>query len=647
MKLATVTSSLPELEELVPLLRDLYFEGSIELLCLVNSEQEAALNAIPAIHRRLREYAPQPLDREVRLKDKALVEAARNALLEERPDMVLWPTETFLKQALKATLKQTGIGEYQLGQDSETSLSRIVQNLITIDHSAQPIATGTVAAKEFLEPHWERLENQLKSPCLLQTTPQLLKECRSRLPDIEFHTEPSSDEYPCGLSLLEASFSEKPRETYRELTSLCASVLSLEPVNSPLAGARWNLCYGPYDNEFALAAPELDLRNELPEGHKTVIWDQRCGHAGPHAPPHPDGKYPAFFSHWPHPENDWTERYALPDGETLKIVFADSGNVAGSVLHHCHAVNSFTSSEAWAITGDPHPFIGPRTSNERVYFLSQNPDSAQIEKVLREADCVVFFEDDDEHSQAWPFPMADFLNDTPCVHLYIGYRVHARTPRLARPGRLILTPLPHLLRMYPGSSFYAGFPPHLDEAEESTEPLSAVDGVCRFLHTPSLPHWTTSRYPYHKDTEAYLEAARELKREFGKKVEFHQVGGWSHREVVRARQLCDVTFNQLRGFHGLSGDEAMMLGRPCVQSFDQFNINRHLEYWGLEVEFPWLTCGRDNLADTFRKLVNEPAFRTETGEASRRFMRKYFSPRKGILPLLFHCYRAVRGEVSV
>ena len=123
MKLATVTSSLPELEELVPLLRDLYFEGSIELLCLVNSEQEAALNAIPAIHRRLREYAPQPLDREVRLKDKALVEAARNALLEERPDMVLWPTETFLKQALKATLKQTGIGEYQLGQDSETSLS--------------------------------------------------------------------------------------------------------------------------------------------------------------------------------------------------------------------------------------------------------------------------------------------------------------------------------------------------------------------------------------------------------------------------------------------------------------------------------------------------------------------------------------------
>ena len=51
MKLATVTSSLPELEELVPLLRDLYFEGSIELLCLVNSEQEAALNAIPAIHR--------------------------------------------------------------------------------------------------------------------------------------------------------------------------------------------------------------------------------------------------------------------------------------------------------------------------------------------------------------------------------------------------------------------------------------------------------------------------------------------------------------------------------------------------------------------------------------------------------------------
>lgn len=645
MKLATLTSNPRELQELLPLMRELYFHGELELISFVNTEAEASSNSLLSTHRRLREYLNPALELDVVLQEKLLLEACRNALQEERPDAILWPSQTYLKGALNTVIRQYGIAEYQLGQRPETNLEDVVGHLRALALATEPVAPGLVKADVALAPHWETLGGLLKSPCLLFTTPALEKVCREKFPAIEFHREPAGEVFPCGLSLFDACFSERPGDRFQKLTENCREVFSLEPVNSPLAGARFNLGYGLYDNEFALAEAELDLKTQFPATHQTEVWASRKGNAGPHSPPHPDGKYPLFFSRWPVHKTDWTERYALPAGERLRIVFADSGNVAGSALHHADAVNRFTESRAWAVTGAPHPFIGPPKSDEHTLFLSQNPDLSYLKEVLTSADCVVFFEDDDEESPAWSFPMKEYIREAAVVHLYIGYRVHAKTPKLTRPGRLILTPLPHLLKMYPSAEFYAGFAPHLEEAEQETAPLSARDGVCRFLHTPSLPHWTTTRYPYHKDTEAFFRAARRLKAKYGAKVEFHQVGGWSHREVVAARLASDVTFNQLRGFHGLSGDEAMMLGRPCVQAFDQFNINRHLEYWGLDADFPWLTCERENLEKTFETLLLEPDLRREIGSHSREFMRKYFSPRKGILPLLFHCYRAKRGRL--
>jgi len=643
VKLATLTTSIEQLKELTPLLRDIYFGSKLEVLCLVTTSQEADFKAVPACHRRLREYAEPPLEAGQKLKEKSLIQAARRAVLEERPDLILWPTESFLKGALHRLLRELGVGEYELGQMPESELSRILGNFRTIDLSVEPLTHRTVKAADFLEPHWEKLGSVLESPCLLDTTPQLERECRRRFPHIEFHTEPGGGNFPTGLSLLSSTFSEHPGAEIDRLRDRCGNVVSLEPVNSPLGGARYNFSYRDYDNEFALHPPEMDLWKQFPPDHEAQVWEPRNGSSGPHPPPHPDGNYPAFFCRWPSSGEEWHERFELPEGESLRVVFADSGNVAGSVLHHTEAVNRFTGSEAWAVARSPHPFIGPKQPTERVFFVEQGP-SQELTEVLRKADCIVFFEDDDENSPSWGFPFHEHVSQAAKLHLYIGYRVHQKTPHLTRPGRTILTPLPHILKMYPGSRFYAGFPPPgpLEEAVEA--PRSESDGICRFLHTPSMPHWTTSRYPYHKDTEAFLEAARSLKAKHGSKVQFHQIAGWTHSEVLKARRECDVTFNQLRGFHGLSGDEAMMLGRPCVQAFDQININRHREYWGLQVDFPWVTTRREELPEVLEELLLDRRRREKIGEQSRQFMRKYFSPEKGILPLLYHCYRAVRGR---
>jgi len=224
--------------------------------------------------------------------------------------------------------------------------------------------------------------------------------------------------------------------------------------------------------------------------------------------------------------------------------------------------------------------------------------------------------------------------------------VHADVVRMQRPGRTILTPLPHLLRMFPTAHFYAGFPPATLDDIELRPPLSAGDGRLRVLQTPSLPHKTTHRYYYHKDTDCYLEAAQALRARHPE-WEFWQLGGLPHRQILEARLDCDLTFNQLRGYHGLSGDEAMYLERPMIQAFDQFNINRHREYWGLDVDFPWINSTPTTLAEDIERLLLEPEERLRRGREGRQFMLDYFSPKAGIQPLVWYANRAIAQKERI
>ncbi len=648
VKVLCLTTSLSQLESLVGPLRQFYFGGAVDGLAVVYSPAEFGLKANPWITRRLREFSPTPLEDD-ELKPSEIVEAARCAILQERPELVLFPFDSQLKEALLPTLKEAGIGHLSLESQHVRDTVALVAELRNAKAQCSARPRRGQDAKALMQEHWTRLGETLRDiegPCLLLGNHILAQECQARFPHIDFHLQPAQDKYPYGLSLFALSYLDRPETALELLRNRCSDSLLLEPVNTQMAGSRTTFRYNDYDNEFAFVPAEEDLREVLGSGQSTEVWTHRRGQAGPHPLPSPDGHTPLFASslHSP-PTSSWVDRYRIPTGERLKIVFADSGNVAGSVLHHSRAINDFTDSQAWALTLAPHPLIGRQDSDAHTFFLQETGGvpTAEQQAVLREADVFVFFEDDDELSPAWPFSLQDLVGDKPTVHLYIGYRVHQRSARLQRPGRRILSPLPHLLKMYPQAHFYAGFPPQETLELPLKPPLSEKDGICRVLHTPSVPHWTTARYPYHKDTEVFLRAAQTLKSRFGSKVEFHQVGGWSQSEVLAARQACDITFNQLRGFHGLSGDEAMLLERPCIQAFDRSNINRHHEYWGLDADFPWVTTTSQGLESALEQLITDPARRSEIGRKSRAFMLKYFSPQEGILPLLFHCYQAVKG----
>lgn len=640
MKILSLTTTLDELKSLSAALRKLYFSCQVDGLSLVLTPAEAGWKANPWIHRQFREYTAE-FKGEEELSLEELATAARRALLEERPDLVLFPANSSLATTLKASLEEFGIPSQHLNFHEELELSTLRE--LPPSRACRPRA---VEPEIYLQEHEERLRGLLfsnKGPCLLLGSPEATEALQKRFPEQEFHTTPQLEQYHFGLSLFSCSLSPQPLKTLELLHRSSRKALVLEAVNTPLLDGPHTLRYGDYDNEFSLLEAQSDLKQLVTLPHTAEVWGHRSGCAGEHPLPNPDGRHPLFALQLGQNPPCWTDRYRLPENCKLKIVFADSGNVAGSVLHHASAVNRHTTSQAWAVALSPHPLIGTQHDDEETFFLhgQGKAPSARLQQVLEEADCFVFFEDDDENSANWPFPLTPYVEGKAVLHLYIGYRAHLRSPRLARPGRHILTPLPHILRMYPQATFYAGFPPNELLDIPLRPPRSVEDGVCRVLHSPSVPHWTTARYPYHKDTEAFLRVARSLKKKYRERVEFHQVGGWSQKDVILARQVCDITFNQLRGFHGLSGDEAMLLERPCIQAFDRSNTNRHREYWGLDAEFPWLSSDREQLQATLEPLLDDPDLRAEIGRRSRLFMLKYFSPQKGILPLLFHCYQAM------
>ncbi len=492
------------------------------------------------------------------------------------------------------------------------------------------VQTCELSPEGVLDQHWERL---------LEALPEGPISCPQR----PFGPE---GQPVASLHLFELARAEDPVRTLAEaLQNGLPEAYFLETINTPLPGHLRRWCYREYDNEFALVSADHDL-NELCHQVEGLHWAARilnpgtgCAEGdGPLEAPTGPPLVLLRVSSQPISRPAWWEQYQLPPERQLNIVLADSMNMAGSLANHCLTINRYTQHNAIGLCTEEHPWISYPQPECRLKHVSSEPDS-EVMEALEQADGFIFFEDDDETSPKWPIDLRPFVHGKPVVHVYIGYRIHSKVVEMQRPGRTVLTPLPHIMRMVPGAHFYAGFPPASLYDVPLEPPRSESDGVLRVLQTPSMPHKILSRFVYHKDTEAFLAASRLLKERFPE-VEFLQLGGLPHGQILKARQLCDITLNHLRGYISLSGDEALYFKRPLVHAFDRFSINRHKEYWGLETPFPWLTATPHTLPDVFERLIGDPELRRDLGEAGHAFIQDYFAPKLGILPLIWHLAHA-------
>ena len=564
-----------------------FVDGRHEGRCVVEGS-EWSLNACPFPMRSLEEYSlTPPGGLEWRLA------AARRAILEEKPDLLLTSSQETEWDLLADLIQQMGV-------------------------------------------HWRRCSAQA------QMVVEVVERSAASV------TVPRLEETQAPLSR-----AADPVSRLRQLVAESGRVRFQEPVNLGFEGGIRRFRYADYDNEFALAQADLDLRQLLgehlkPEQFRVTLNQSRTGTAGtsPHLEAN-DGLLQMFdieVNLAGLPATSWTDRYRSGSEAQMRLLFVDLHNVAGSGMQHALAINRYSNSKAHVLCHEPHPFIEPASPDCNVVYTKPGW-SPHLKELLQDADLLVFLEEDDVDTVGWPKDFQEIARSKPSLHFYVGQRVHKGVAGRQRPGKTVLTGLPHVLRMYPGSHFYHGFYPTVLDTLELREPLSQSDGILRVLHTPSLPHASQHRYLYHKDTASFLDAAQVLKERFPQ-VQFLQLAGLPHHKILQARLDCDIAFHQLRGFMGMTGNEAMFLRRPTIQATDRENLNRHLELWGLDTKLPWIRADRSNLTEAIEKLLLDADHREEVARDCRTFMLQYYSAEVGIQVFLFYALQAVKNFAS-
>jgi len=211
-------------------------------------------------------------------------------------------------------------------------------------------------------------------------------------------------------------------------------------------------------------------------------------------------------------------------------------------------------------------------------------------------------------------------------------RVRRRVDRAERHASAVVA-LPESAQLHarPFVHFLAvGFPFAAREAA-TADPGGANDRAVRILHCPTdIAAKGTER----------VRAAVEACRARGAPIEYREVSGRPHAEVLEALEWTDFVVDQVHGDTPMAAlaTEAAYFGKPSVVG--SYAAGVRLEVPGTETP-PSLYCHPDALEDAVWTLVSDRAARHDLGRRAREFVRNEWAPASVAARML----RVIAGDV--
>ncbi len=147
----------------------------------------------------------------------------------------------------------------------------------------------------------------------------------------------------------------------------------------------------------------------------------------------------------------------------------------------------------------------------------------------------------------------------------------------------------------------------------------APGGRVRVVHAPTEQVVKGSRY--------ILAALKQLKEEFGDRLEVLIVEGRPHAEALQLISTADLFIDQaLIGWYGAAAVEAMKMGIPAICFINPAHLAQTPPQFAAEL--PIISAGPFELVETIRPLLREPEQLTEIGRISRAFVERWHDPQK-------------------
>jgi hypothetical protein len=243
----------------------------------------------------------------------------------------------------------------------------------------------------------------------------------------------------------------------------------------------------------------------------------------------------------------------------------------------------------------------------------------ELAEVLETADVFHFHMLADEHMPLGPLTAAPFLPGKAIVHHHHGHHVFRANPEifqkkyrdLGRKNLLVSTP--DLLLKLPGARWQPNLVPQNDP--RYLPGPRPPDGRVRLGHSPTRKDL--------KNTDELMAVHARLARELP--LDLDLMDDIPHAACLARKKACDIVFDHMQGYYGMSSLEALSQGTPTIAGLDEWNMANIREFFGVD-ELPWVTARTaGELEARLRVLTLDPDQRRRIGSASRTFMETAWS----------------------
>ncbi|MHC4558352.1 MAG: glycosyltransferase [Planctomycetota bacterium] len=252
----------------------------------------------------------------------------------------------------------------------------------------------------------------------------------------------------------------------------------------------------------------------------------------------------------------------------------------------------------------------------------------EITELLENADLIHFHLLADENIELGPIKVKEFVKGKKIFHHHHGHPEFRANPtkysqKYKKLRRKVLVSTPDLLKLLPEATWQPNLVPINDP---HYLPLSgAGNGRVRICHSPTRKDL--------KNTAEFDAVVCSLQGRYNH-VDKVIIENMLHQECLRTKQQCDIHFDHMQGYYGVSSLESLSQGKPVIAGLDDWNIIHIKEFTGSE-GLPWVIAHtQDELQDRVEMLITDHDLRNKTAGKSRQFMEEHWSEQRALQVLL-------------
>lgn len=310
----------------------------------------------------------------------------------------------------------------------------------------------------------------------------------------------------------------------------------------------------------------------------------------------------------------------------MNILMITENDPAGMGIAFCNAVNRYTDHNCRLITtAEKYNF----EFEKDIHVPDLMADEFEgVASLLENADIFHFHILSDENMRIGPLAVKDYIDGKVLLHHHHGHphlRSHPEIYRekYRRLKRRVVVSTPDLLKLLPEAVWLPNLVP-INDPNYLPVPSGAEKGVT-VCHSPTRKDL--------KNTATFLRVVNRLMDKHAH-LSCRLVENTPHEECLRIKQVCDIHFDHMQGYYGVSSLESLSQGKPVIAGLDQWNMSCIASFTGTAA-LPWIVArNQSSLADKLEQLVQDHDHRRKTGQKSRLFMENYWSEKHVVKRLL-------------